>query len=287
MKKLFLVMTACLACMWSSASSGNEPVRDGLHLQIEPMYIGVTGMRENLGDLANQGTPLVVDPSNDLRLRGEISYRWGNWRFGANGWWLNTDYELRVVGAAPVAANVAQTKVSFWSGGPFVDYKMFGQADKELFLQLGVKLSQSQQRLWGQETRLVPLGPTNINISYADVDILAGPNFGIKGQMNLSKKAVLQGYVTQAVSFGRVNRSVLHNWVSVASSGATVCIPITEATLKVSYYFTPNIGVGLGGLLSVWYAVPSPPRPTASGQWKNSNGNLVFTGLLFALEGKW
>jgi hypothetical protein len=287
MKKYSLLMTVCLACMWSSAGLGSESAGQGLHLQIEPMYIGVTGLRVNLSDLANQGTPLVVNPNNDLRLRGEISYRWGNWRVGANGWWLNTDYELQAVGAAPVASDVAQTKVAFWSGGPFVEYKVFGQEDRELFLQLGVKLSQSQQRLWGQQTVLVPLGPMNINISSANVDVMAGPNFGIRGQMHILKKVVLQGYVTQAVSFGRVNRSVLQNWVSVASSSSTVCVPITEATLKVSYYFTPHIGIGLGGLLSVWYAVPSPPRPTASGQWKNSDGNLVFTGLLFALEGKW
>jgi hypothetical protein len=278
--------------MWSSAGyavsagAAGEPAGVGLHLQIEPMYIGVTGLRENLSDLARQGTPLIVDPNNDIRLRGEISYRWGNWRLGANGWWFNTDYELQVIGAAPVAADVAQTKVAFWSGSPFVEYKILGLDNKELFFQFGAKLSQSQQRLWGQQT-LLGDGTTNITISNANVDFMYGPNFGLKGQMNFWKNFVLHGYITQAVSFGRVNRSVFQNFVSVASSSGTVCIPITEATLKVSYYFTSHIGVGLGGLLSAWFAVPSPPRPATPGQWKNSNANLLFTGLLFAVEGKW
>jgi hypothetical protein len=288
MKRLTILLAACLALTWSTYSRGSEPAEEGLHLQLEPLYIGVSGAREDLSDLVNHRAPMIVDPTNDFTLRGEISYRKGNLRVGFNGWWFDSDYEL--VKTVPPVSLLAQTKVSFWSVGPFVDYKIFGVEEKELFLQLGAKFSGSQQRLIGG----LKFDHNFDRIrSHADIDFLGGPSIGLKGQINFLKNFRLQGFVTQTVSIGKVNRKVIWRYAFVEfTTSDTVFIPITEAHLKVSYYFTRNIGLGVGGFLSVWYAVPSPPRMetpfgAALRYWKEPESTLIFTGLILALEGKW
>lgn len=245
---------------------------------MEPLYIKVWGARKDLGDLVNHEASMVVDPTNDFTLRGEISYRKGNWRVGLNGWWFDSDYEL--VKTIPPVNFLAHTKVSFWSIGPFVDHRIWGADGKELFLQLGAKFCGSQQRLMGVHN-------SEALVSYADVDFLGGPGLGLKGQINFFKKFSLKGFITQSVTIGEASRKFIRQHNVFEFADHTVFIPVTEAHLKVSYHFTPHFAFGVGGFLSVWYEVPSPPRPLGAVQWKEPEDTLVFTGLILAAEGNW
>lgn len=286
MKWFSVLLAVCLVLIWTLPALGSEPANERFHLQIEPMYIGVWGCRENVSDLGKIPRNVTVDPNNDLRLRGEISYRRGDWRVGFNGWYFDSDYEVVNAYGSPLVSYVGQTKVSFWSMGPFIDYKIFDRGNKELFVQVGVKANQSRQRLFGFQ--YAPGISYVSTVSYADIHSMYGPSLGIKGKIDISKRFSLQGFITQTVSFGDVNRQVIVGSRVVSHSARdSVTIPITELYLKGSYFFTRNLGVGLGGLLSIWYDLPSPPRPTASGRWHNPEHTLIFTGLIFAVEGKW
>lgn len=279
MKGAALLLTACLSLFRIGFSWADEPAAEGLQLQLEPLYVKIWGARTDLGDLVNHQASLVVDPTNDFTLRGELSYRKGNWRAGLNGWWFDSDYEL--VKTIPPANFLAHTKVSFWSIGPFVDYRIYGAEGKELFLQFGAKFCGSQQRLIGVRN-------SEALVSHAEVDLFGGPGIGIKGQINFLKNFWLKGFITQSVTIGEVNRKVIGPQNAIVEfADETVVVPITEAHLKVSYYFTPHFAFGVGGFLSVWYGVPSPARPLEAARWKEPEDTLVFTGLILAAEGKW
>lgn len=278
MKSAAWLLATCLSLFWFGLGWADEPAPEGFQLQLEPLYIKIWGARTDLGDLVNHQTSLVVDPTKDLTLRGEISYRRGNWRAGLNGWWFDSDYEL--VKTVPPVNFLAHTKVSFWSVGPFVDYRIYGAEGKELFLQLGAKFCGSQQRLMGVRN-------SEALTSYAEVDLLGGPGIGLKGQINFLKNFWLKGFITQSVTVGGVNRKIIRQQNVLEFAGDTVVVPITEAQVKVSYYFTPHFAFGVGGFLSVWYGVPSPARPLGTAQWEEPGDTLVFTGLVLAAEGKW
>uniref|UniRef100_A0A7C5EU76 Outer membrane protein beta-barrel domain-containing protein n=1 Tax=Desulfobacca acetoxidans TaxID=60893 RepID=A0A7C5EU76_9BACT len=278
MKGAVVLVAACLSLFWINPGWGNDPPAEGLHLQLEPLYLKVWGARENLADLVNHQTSLTVDPTNDFTLRGEISYRKGNWRLGLNGWWFDSDYEL--VKTVPPANFLGHTKVSFWSLGPFVDYKIYGSEGKELFLQWGAKFCGSQQRLMG-------VCNSEALVSHSEVNFHGGPGIGLKGQINFLKNFWLKGFITQSVTIGEVSRKVIRRQNVMEFAPYTVFIPITEAQLKVSYHFTPRFASGVGGFLSVWYEVPSPARPWGTNQWREPEDNLVFAGLILAAEGKW
>jgi len=84
--------------------------QDDLELQLEPILMDVYGYDEHVGDIyrykeeysidyAGNETldydatyePINLNMKNKFTLRGQITYKKGQWGLGASGWWFNTD----------------------------------------------------------------------------------------------------------------------------------------------------------------------------------------------------
>src|SRR5262249_32638548 len=73
---------------------------------------------------------------------------------------------------------------------------------------------------------------------------------------------------------------IIRSDISYANS-KTVYVPISEAQLKFIYQLGPNLTVGLGGFVSLWWNVPVAPTwamPTVGAQSPQGQTSIWFVG---------
>jgi hypothetical protein len=73
---------------------------------------------------------------------------------------------------------------------------------------------------------------------------------------------------------------VIRSDISYANS-KTVCVPITEAQLKLTYNLSSYVTIGIGGFMSVWWNVPVAPTwamPTVGAQSGQGQTSISFVG---------
>jgi len=106
-KLLVLVIFLAMFSLFSFPSYA----KDGLSLQIEPMWMGVKGLDTKVGDIFryreewNSATRTLnygmsydsidANLNGGLTLRTELTYRKGPWGVGLSGWWFNSDGAMR------------------------------------------------------------------------------------------------------------------------------------------------------------------------------------------------
>ena len=108
MKRLSVIVV--LLIMFTFVAGSIVQAQDGLEIQLEPMLMDVYGYNEHVGDIVRYREEFSVDEAGNITedygatyepinlnmkdkftLRGEVTYRKGQWGLGASGWWFNTD----------------------------------------------------------------------------------------------------------------------------------------------------------------------------------------------------
>ena len=108
MKRLSVIVV--LLIMFTFGAGSIVQAQDGLEIQLEPMLMDVYGYNEHVGDIVRYREEFSVDEAGNITedygatyepinlnmkdkftLRGEVTYRKGQWSLGASGWWFNTD----------------------------------------------------------------------------------------------------------------------------------------------------------------------------------------------------